>query len=438
VKFPTPFGVKLSAMTCPAFASWIASLALIAGCSPPPPADGAPGASGAGASDAGSSLQEPAPPRRDPFEGWSEERKAAWERERQERVGRIFKRAVPTLEKAGEAYDRHEDLPESHLWKEDRESNQERIDRLLDEAIEALELAGLEDVRRELRSIEQRSDEIDLLRARDREARLSAPRDEELNALEDAYTTSWEEYGERIEAAEAELTELERRSEELRTRFVEELRAIGVDIDESTAESLLASVSGDDFVQLCVVFDNVRLLTEQLRLLTEQSGESLEVAKRYYGLYVVLIRVMDRLQRDFVETIRESRIPRLRELAEEARENIADAQRNLRTGGDPEIGRRNIEANQLTIDATAVYSEYLEAQAADVERQNRELQPRMRDALNTYDTVRVSSQVAKILRDSARDLGALLELEVPRLRGFENRELKDEFSRLTERLVDLQ
>ncbi|MEO0652946.1 MAG: hypothetical protein AAFZ65_19885, partial [Planctomycetota bacterium] len=61
-----------------------------------------------------------------------------------------------------------------------------------------------------------------------------------------------------------------------------------------------------------------------------------------------------------------------------------------------------------------------------------------RDAINTYDTVRVSSQVAEILRDSLNDLDALLELEVPKLRGFDNRELQEEFSRLTDELIDLQ
>jgi flagellar biosynthesis chaperone FliJ len=379
-----------------------------------------------------------APAEVDPFAGWSEERRAEWERERAERIRKVFQRSIGPLEKATEAYEEHESLPESHLWKEDRESNQARIDRLLDEAIEALELSGLEDVRRELRELEGQVDELERRIARDREARISAPRADELNALEDAYTTSVEEYEERIAEAEAAVEERRARAEELRDRFVDELRAIGVDIDREAAESLLASVSGDDFVQLCVVFDNVRLMTEQLQELTEQSGERLDVARRYYGLYVVLIRIMDRLQRDFVDTVRTERIPKLGELAEAARENIRDAERNMRTGGDREIGLRNVEANRLTIEATRIYTEYLAEQAAEIERQNRALEVRLRDAENTYDTVRVSSQVAEILRESVRDLDALLELEVPKLRGFENRELQEEFLRLTDELGGLQ
>jgi hypothetical protein len=382
-------------------------------------------------------AQEPPPPP-DPFEGWSEERIEAWRQERQARTRKVFARSLGTLEQAAKAYDEHDELPESSLLFDDQESNQQRIDRLLDRAIEALELSGLEDVRRELRAHENEIAALSQRLSRDREARIAAPRRDEINAVEDAYTTTVEEYDARIAQTEQLLDERRAQIDERTQRFVEELRAIGVELDRETAESLLASVTGDDFVQLCVVFDNVRLVTEQLQQLTEQSGERLEVARRYYGVYVVLIRIMDRLQRDFVSAVRDVQVPRLRELAGRARENILQAERNLRSGGDPVIGSANIGANELTIQATGLYTQYLLEQATDIERQNRDLQVRLRDAINTYDTVRVSSQVAEILKESARNLDALLNLEVPRLRGFENRELQEEFGRLTEQLTELQ
>ena len=73
---------------------------------------------------------------------------------------------------------------------------------------------------------------------------------------------------------------------------------------------------------------------------------------------------------------------------------------------------------------------------AAVERQNEALQPRLRDAMNTYETVQLSSQVANAIREARRNFAALLELEVPDLRGFENVELQQEFERLTDRLLE--
>jgi len=153
---------------------------------------------------------------------------------------------------------------------------------------------------------------------------------------------------------------------------------------------------------------------------------------------VVLIRIMDRLQREFVATVREEMIPRLRQYREEARDLIAQAQRNMRQGGNKAIGEQNIASNQLTIEATGFYVDYLNDQAAAVEARNRRLQPDLLDAVNTYDTVLLSSQVAELLQQGSRNFAALLELEVPELRGFENAELRAEFERLTRRMTNLQ
>lgn len=374
----------------------------------------------------------------DPFEGWSEGEKQAWEERRRDRVRRVFSKVLPPIEEAAERYEEHDDLEERRLFGRDQRDNAEAIDALLDRAVEALELSSLDDVRRELRALEERRRTLAARIVRDREARVSAPRSDDITAIEDALTTTVEEYDRRIADDSAALEAIDAEAEELVERFVDELRAVGVEIDREAAEGLLAAVSGDEFIKLCAVFDNVRLVTEQLQELTEQSGESLETAKRYYGVYVVLIRIMDRLQVEFVAQVRDESIPRLRELADRARENIVQAERNLRRDGDPAIGAANIEANRLTIRATELYVEYLTAQANDIERQNARLQPRLRDAINTYDTVRVASQVASILRESSRDLDALLNLEVPKLRGFENAELQAEFVRLTDELGGLQ
>ncbi|QDU68565.1 hypothetical protein [Engelhardtia mirabilis] len=427
----------------------MAALGLI-GCAPA--SDGPGGTSGSGRGGRGSitsqvagqqgaaGVQAPVvePEPVDPFEGWTEEQIAEWQRARRDRVRRVFSKVLPPIEEAAERYEEHGSLERRSLFGRDQRDNQESIDRLLDKAVEALELSSLDDVRTELRGLEDQASELERRLARDREARVSAPRSDEVNAIEDAITVTVEEYDARIAQDQETLEGLRRESDELVDRFVDELRAVGVELDREAAEGLLAAVSGDEFIKLCAVFDNVRLVTEQLQELTEQSGENLETARRYYGVYVVLIRIMDRLQLDFVAKVREEQIPRLRELASQARDNIVQAERNLRRDGDPTIGAKNITANRLTIQATEIYVEYLSAQATDVERQNARLQPRLRDAVNTYETVRVASQVAEILRESARDLDTLLNLEVPRLRAFENSELQAEFMRLTEELGGLQ
>jgi hypothetical protein len=347
---------------------------------------------------------------------------------------KILKRIFEPLEAASERYAKHEDLEESRLFGEDQESNLSDIDRLLDEAIDTLGLSALDGTRARLREIRTSSAQKEEQLARDREARLSAPYESELSAVEKPLTTTREDYDTRIERLEEDIAELERERAGLEDRFVDELASIGLSVSRDTARGLLSTVSGEDFVEMCVVFHNVRLVTVRLQQLTEEAGESLDVAKRYYGSYVVLVRILDHVQKDFVERVRTEQVPRLDAFAERAQANIETARENASNGGDPRIAEQNIRSNELTREACKAYARYLLEQAAAVEAQNEALQPRLRDALNTFETVQLSSQVAETIRDARRNFSALLELDVPELRGFENVELQREFERLTDQL----
>ena len=353
---------------------------------------------------------------------------------RKERAEKLFSEVMPPLTEAKEAYDRHEELDESAWFGEDQESNQEKIDELLDEAIVVLGISGIATTRQELRTLQEEIEALEEQRIADREARIGAPSADELNRLEQTYKTSREDYDVRIDEATAGIGDRRHRIAELEVEFVEELQGIGLDIDIEGARALLATVNGDDFIEMCVVFDNVRGITEQLEELTNASGESLDAAKRYYGSYVVLIKLMDRIQKDFVRRTRDEMLPKLAEYEEKAREIIRDAERNLKDGGNPAIAEQNIRSNELTIEATRFYVEYLRQQADEIEARNEALQVTLRDAENTYDTVSLSSQVAAIMKEGQRNFAALLRLELPALRGFENAELKAEFERLTREL----
>lgn len=347
----------------------------------------------------------------------------------------VLREIFDPLEEAAERYDRHDELDKRSLFGADQKSNQKAIDALLDEAIEILGLSEVGSVREQIRELEAKIAGAEQRLSRDREARLSAPFESELNAIEKTLTTSREDYDERIEENETLVADTEVAIVELKQQFRQELRDIGVELSPEAIEGLLTTVSGDDFVEMCVVFDNVRNVTVQLQELTEEAGEALDVARRYYGSYVVLVRIMDRLQKEFVRRVSDEQLPRLKDFQAKARENIAQAQRNLADGGDPEIAQANMRSNQLTIDACELYSEYLVEQARDVTAQNDALQKRLRDAINTYETVQLSSQVAELLAEGQRNFSALLELDLPELRGFENAELQAEFQRLTRELV---
>lgn len=357
------------------------------------------------------------------------------DKQRKTRAGKLFGKVIEPLTDASEAYLKHDDLEESTWFGTDKGDNQELINELLNDAIEALGVSEVATTRLELRKLEDRIQKLTKEQMSDREARLGAPLEADLNRVQKTITTSQEDYDEQIAAADKEMGAAKTQILQLHLNFVRQMRAIGVELDLDGAKGLLSTVTGDDFVQMCVVFDNVRGMTEQLQELTEQSGESLEAAKRYYGSYVVLIRIMDHVQKDFIRRAREEMAPKLGELAMKARAIALEAEANIAHGGDKVIGEQNIRSNELTVRATQLYAEYLLNQADEIESRNDLLQVSLRDAQNTYDTVALSSEVAKLLQDGSRNFAALLKLDLPQLRGFDNAELRAEFERLSEQMV---
>ena len=357
----------------------------------------------------------------------------------QRRIGSLFEQVLPTLEKARALVDRHEELPDiSHVpFVTDKESNSVEINKLLDQAIERLEISSVSDYRQQIREIQQSIQAAHRQIADYRRRKVSAPRQEELSRLEkvNPFVLTKEGCDELVASAREQVQALEAQLIDLKRSFAEELQGIGLQIDGDAVDSLLSSVSGDDIVSMAIVFDNIKHLTTQLQRLSEESSEAPDVAKRYYGMYVVMVQIMDRLQKTFVSDIHDVHIPKLEEFVAQAATNIDQAERLIDTaGGDAATLRANIASNELTRETARLYVDYLEQNAALIAADNREAQKNLATAMNTYMTVRLSSDVANLMETGRRNFDTLMKLRVPPMREFDNAAIRKEFERMTAEL----
>jgi hypothetical protein len=96
--------------------------------------------------------------------------------------------------------------------------------------------------------------------------------------------------------------------------------------------------------------------------------------------------------------------------------------------------KANIEAAELTIEACRSLASVLREQQKAVARENGETKRMLNAAVNTYKTIRLSMNVAELMGDCRQAFSALRQLRLPRLRTFQNLQLKGEIQRLTERL----
>lgn len=347
----------------------------------------------------------------------------------------IFVGVLPKLERAVDQFDEGEELPDkTWLWGADKESNQREIDELLDEAIDILSDSALSEARDRIRVLQDKAEASRLLIADYRQRRALARPAGKTSGIDrvNPFVKTREDYDDLIEDEEKALAAWRQEIEKEKIVFRETLASMGVDISPEGVDALLATVSGDDFVRMCSVFDNLKQTTVILRRLTDESGESLDVAKRYYGMYMIIAQILDRIQKVYVRTIYETYIPQLQEFESRANENIAEARRLIRNGqGDERILQSNIAANELTISAVRKYVDYLEDLARFTLEKNRETERIVATAVNTYRTVSVSSNLADLIREGSMRFDQMLRLEMPPLREFQNAQLRREFERLT-------
>ena len=360
----------------------------------------------------------------------------------EDRIGRLFEKIVPTLDEARKLVDRHDQLPKRRFlllrpFGDDQESNEAETTQLLDEASEMLDSSPLRDLWRELHATRKLIRRGQHKLAEYRQRRVSAPREKEAGLFDRAFISTKEAYDKLIADEEGEIKASEKIVDDLKDGIVKLLKELHLDIDRDGLESLLSSVSGDDFVSMIALFDNIRQLTGQLQDLTEQSGEALDIAKRYYGMHVVLVKIMDRMQHRFITEIDQEHIPRLQGYTKDAEGNIRQALELIRKeGGDENILRSNIESNELTMRAAKLYTEYLLQNADLIRAENKQIKKNLSTALNTYKTVKLSSDVSRLMKTGRQNFEALMKLQIPPLREFRNEMLRKEYQRMTTELLN--
>jgi hypothetical protein len=153
-------------------------------------------------------------------------------------------------------------------------------------------------------------------------------------------------------------------------------------------------------------------------------------------MYLLLVYAIDRLQVRFIQEIDHVHLPKLHAFEEEARQNIAEAKNQISGGGPRDQLNGNIEASKTTIEACHCLAGALRDQMNAIAGENEHTKLMLAAGINTYKTVRLSLNVAELMSDCRKAFTALRQLRLPRLRTFQNVQLKSEMQKLAQRLHD--
>ncbi|MCG6863068.1 MAG: hypothetical protein LJE70_17605 [Chromatiaceae bacterium] len=342
--------------------------------------------------------------------------------------GEMWNRVLPKLDETLVLQERQEELPPSAWFGDDQASNQEAIDALLDESVSILSTSNLQHYREQIRSLQKQIAAARQEIAADRQRRVSAPQKSMVERTVDDLDRA-------IEARLFDIARYEDQLSQVRRAFAADLRQMGLELSDEQVELLLSTVVGDNLIDLGIVFDNVKTITAQLERLVQESGEDLQSARRYYGMYVILLKSLNQMHLQVEQAISAHYIPQIDAIIARAKALNAETRAlQDRSPEKAELLAANFSAQQLTIEAGGVYREYLTDQGRQVADGRRELERDIAAAWNTYETVRVSGEFVGLVRSSRKLLDGLLDRQVPPLRPFHNLEMKREFEKLTAQL----
>lgn len=246
-----------------------------------------------------------------------------------------------------------------------------------------------------------------------------------------------EKYDARINTIKDKKAKLEAERVAQSSKVLENLRGIGLNVPGSAAERCVFPVNFETLIDNAVVAKDIAVVVENLGRFLD--SEDLTTAKRYFGMYLVMIDVQLECFNLYLEKSEDGEWRKgineiLRGAEAAVRSDTANAAQTRFTDKEREIFRKNAAMNKKTIEAATAYLDLLK-QHEDVIRAKLREAERVREvAQSSWNTVSLASDLKEIVKTSHEAFEALLSLELPPLVLFDDTALQAEFDAITKKL----
>ena len=211
------------------------------------------------------------------------------------------------------------------------------------------------------------------------------------------------------------------------------LKLYGLDLNKDQVEVLLSRVDAGDIIGMTTSFSVIAELTKQFSDATIVSGENLQVAKKYYGMHVILLELQMHIQKNYINRLRNVYLVRANDirvenklLTDETSKLIDDAE-----GTYLNIYKNNLKSQKYTLKVLGLYEEILKKDLAKIETGLQKVNDNHLVSLNTFQTVTVAADLASLMAENSNLFNEVMSIQVPELIPFENLQMQKEFEALT-------
>ena len=349
---------------------------------------------------------------------------------RQERLNRAWDGMVDELQEGTAYIDELKRVPDSSWVGRDKEDVKKDIDALFDQIIEGLVGGDLSEYKRQMGKLRKKIDANKEKILTYREKRIGAPESSKL------YTTK-SEYDEKIKALKDENAVFENEMRIIKKNLQQSFTDIGVTLSTDQVDVLLTRVDGDDIIQISLMMDTLKYVTQQLLDLMQQSKEELKQAKKYYGMHEVLLELVVYIQQKYIDKCNRVYLPRIAKIISDSRSLIEQTKRLQAREEDPKrasVYAHNIEALQWTLKVATRYREDLVRSRDKMVEAQQVAKANLKVSQNTYETVSLSADLYDLVSESQQMFTEVGKIQVPDIVPFENTQLKEKYRELTEKI----
>lgn len=314
-------------------------------------------------------------------------------------------------------------LPRSSWLFRDQVSQQRKIDDLLDDARDILLSKSAQDILKQVQRLEEKIKGVEEDIAEVKKEMVLHP-------------DKRQKCEERTSELSLRRSELRQNLLSLKREVIMELRSWGITVPDAALEPFFKSVTRNSIIDNAVIAGNIAAVVRNLEAMMQVDENN---ARRYYGMYIVLLDLQIHCYRDFITQCDgvwcvklDNAINKIQYDHLIANEGAADPRFSA---AQRDQYKRNRRTNETYLRAVRAYRENLERQRNVVTAKMKET-ARMREvALNTYETLGNAALLRDMMHTSADAFEAVMKLDLPDLAAFNDADIVSEFEGITERLL---
>ena len=349
---------------------------------------------------------------------------------KEERMNKVWQNVYDDLEKSSTFVDKYNNAPDSAWLSEDKGDIKEDINDMFEMIVNGLIEDDLLVYKVKMSALKKEISTNKEQILNYREKRVGAPK----SSL--VYTTK-SNYDTKIEETKKENKILENEIRIIKDNLKNNFKDIGVNLNSQQIDALLTRVDGDDIIQISLVMETLKYITNQILVLMKESQEELTQAKKYYAMHQVLLELVVYIQQKYIDKCDNSYIPKIDRLIVDSKAMMDETKRLRDAEEDPKVRaiyNINLDAQIFTKKVAVLYkNDIIKSKRNMIEAQNIS-KKNLKLSQNTYQTVMLSANLFSLIKRSQNMFDEVSKIQVPKIVPFQSIQLQEKYRELTEKL----